>query len=162
MPSGKGRKYKARKSNIDGDLNVLTGAEASFVSKHWLNNILQSRKICKEDKIIVENINKLESYIQSSFYNHSINDKYIAWMPLGYTKDVLFIVVIESTDSENIVKLMIHSPFWESAQIESHFLLDALKFHSKKSNKKLELTQFLDENIRYKLEWKYLEDRVKE
>ena len=161
MPSGKGRRYRPTTGNPEKDLNLLTGAEASFVSKHWLNNILQHKNICKEDKIIVENINKLEAYIQESFSVHEVDDKYIAWIPPGFTKDILFIVVLETTDDEHIVKLMIHSPFWEPAQIESHLLLDALKIYSKNSNKTLELTKFLDENIRYKLEWKYLQDRLK-
>ncbi len=153
MPSGKGRKYMPSVNNPEEDLNFITGSEASFISKHWLNNILQHKNVCEEDKIIVENINKLESYIQNSFSEHKTNDKYIAWTPPGYTKDILFIVVVETMYNKNIIKLMIHSPFWEPAQIESHFLLNSLKTYSKNSNKTLDVDAFLDENIRYKLEW---------
>ena len=46
MPSGKGRRYRPTTSDPEKDLNFLTGAEASFVSKHWLNNILQYKNIC--------------------------------------------------------------------------------------------------------------------
>ena len=75
MPSGKGRRYRPTKNDLEKDLNLLTGAEASFVSKHWLNNILQHKNICNEDKIIVENINRLEEYIPESFSNHKVDDK---------------------------------------------------------------------------------------
>ena len=159
MPSGKGRRYIPTKHNLETDLQPLTGAEASFVSKHWLNNILQSKRVCEEDKVIIEKINSLETYIQTRFSDEGPNmGTYLAWIPNGYTKDILFIAVLDITEDEHIVKLLINSPFWESAQIDNRFLLGSLEDFSIKSNKKLEMESFLNENIRYKLEWRCLYD----
>lgn len=158
LPSGKGRRYIPTKRNLESDLEPLTGAEASFVSKHWLNNILQSKHVCEEDKHVIDNINKLETYIQTQFTDEGPNiGTYFAWIPKGYTKDVLFIVVLDVTEDKNIIKLLINSPFWESAQIDNHFLLGSLEDFSRKSGKQLEMETFLNENVRYKLEWRCLE-----
>ena len=156
LPSGKPRKYRATKSKLTNDLNVLTATEASFISKHWLNNILQAPQICHEDIHIVENINKLEEHIQDSFSDNSEQyDTYIAWVPPGYTRDVLFLIVLREYKNKNILKLLIHSPFWESAQIESQYLYDALNYYSIVNHKTLDTDEFFDENIRYKFEWGY-------
>ena len=58
--------------------------EASFISKHWLNNILQPKQICQEDVLIVENINLLEVFIQNQFTEHQeLGVEYLAWAPTG-------------------------------------------------------------------------------
>ena len=64
LPSGKDRVYKYNRQNPEKDLKKITPMVASFVSRHWLNNILQPAQICEEDAMIVEKINNLEQYIQ--------------------------------------------------------------------------------------------------
>lgn len=154
-PSGKSRIYTPNKTSPYEDLKSISASEASFVSRHWLNNIIQSQLINQEDISIVDNINKLEEHIQHVFSNHEeVSNVYFAWIPKGgYMKDVLFIVVLEVRDDRNILKVLIQSPFWDSSQINSKYLLKSLEDFSKISNRKLDLYEFYEENIRFKLEW---------
>ena len=154
-PSGKSRKYTPNKISPYEDLKSISASEASFVSRHWLNNIIQSQSINQEDISIVDNINKLEEHIQHVFSNHEeVSNVYFAWIPKGgYMKDVLFIVVLEVRDDRNILKVLIQSPFWDSSQINSKYLLKSLEDFSKISNRKLDLYEFYEDNIRFKLEW---------
>ena len=163
-PSGKSRKYTPNKISPYEDLKSISASEASFVSRHWLNNIIQSQSINQEDISIVDNINKLEEHIQHVFSNHEeVSNVYFAWIPKGgYMKDVLFIVVLEVRDDRNILKVLIQSPFWDSSQINSKYLLKSLEDFSKISNRKLDLYEFYEDNIRFKLEWYNLNLKLNE
>lgn len=155
LPSGKDRVYKYNRSNPEKDLKKITPNEASFISRHWLNNILQPKKIHEEDVIIVEKINTLEQFMQDHFTrNKEVQIEYLAWMPQGITEDILFLIVLESYENENILRMLINSPFWESKQISSECLLESLVSYSAIRNKSLNIESFLTNNIRYKLLWK--------
>tara|TARA_Y100000768_G_scaffold385225_1_gene370928 strand:- start:1665 stop:2243 length:579 start_codon:yes stop_codon:yes gene_type:complete len=163
-PSGKSRKYTPNKISPYEDLKSISASEASFISRHWLNNIIQSQSINKEDITIIDNINKLEEHIQHVFSNHKeVSNVYFAWIPKGeYMKDVLFILVLEVRDDRNILKVLIQSPFWDSSQINSKYLLKSLEDFSKISNRKLDLYEFYEDNIRFKLEWYNLNLKLNE
>lgn len=154
-PSGESRKYRPNRLSPYEDLKSISASEASFVSRHWLNNIIQLRSVNKEDISIVDNINKLEEHIQYVFSNHEeVSNIYFAWIPTGgYMKDILFLAVFQVHDDRNILKLIIQSPFWDSSQINSKYLLKSLEDFSKISNRNLDLYEFYEDNIRFKLEW---------
>ena len=154
LPSGKDRVYKYNRNNPELDLKKITPMEASFVSRHWLNNILQPKKICEEDALIVEKINTLEQFIQDQFSRHNeIKIEYLAWMPQGVTQDILFLVVIEKCEDKDILRMLINSPFWESKQINTECLLESLNCFSSIRDRSLDIDTFLSNNIRYKLLW---------
>tara|TARA_B110001450_G_C17575675_1_gene462705 strand:+ start:246 stop:818 length:573 start_codon:yes stop_codon:yes gene_type:complete len=155
LPSGKERVYKYNRCNPELDIKKITLNEASFVSRHWLNNILQPKRICQEDALIIEKINSLEKFIQEQFTdNREVEFQYLAWTPQGITQDILFIIVVETTENENILKMLINSPFWESNQINTECLLESLCCFSNVTGKKLEINSFLSNNVRYKLIWR--------
>ena len=155
LPSGKDRIYKYNRNNPENDLKEITPMVASFVSRHWLNNILQPEQICEEDAMIVEKINCLEQYIQEQFtHQDEINVDYLAWTPKGITEDILFLIILEKREDKYILRMLINSPFWESKQISSECLLESLKSYSAKNDKTLDIETFLSNNIRYKLSWK--------
>jgi len=155
LPSGKDRVYKYNKNNPESDIKKITAMEASFISRHWLNNILEPKRICEEDTLIVEKINSLEEFIQTQFTNHKeLGVEYLVWSPQCITNDILFLIVIETFESKNVLRMLINSPFWESKQISNDYLLKSLKRYSSMKGKVLYINDFLDENIRYKLMWK--------
>lgn len=157
LPSGQDRVYKYNRSNPELDLKKITPMEASFISKHWLNNILQPKQICQEDVLIVEKINLLEEFIQNQFTEHQeLGVEYLAWAPQGITSDILFLIIMESFESNYVLRILINSPFWESRQIGTECLLESLTQYSEKKGKELNIDDFLSENIRYKLLWKDL------
>jgi len=154
LPSGKDRIYKYNKNNPEMDLKQITPMEASFVSRHWLNNILQPKKICEEDTLIVEKINALEQFIQEQFsLPNEMKIEYLAWMPQGVTQDILFLVLLESYEDKDILRMLINSPFWESKQINTECLLESLNCFSSIHDKTLDIDTFLENNIHYKLLW---------
>jgi len=155
LPSGKERLYKYNRKSPESDLQKISPKEASFVSRHWLNNILQPKQICPEDSLIVEKINILEQLIQDQFTQYrDINIEYLAWMPQGITADILFIIVIENRSDRNVLRMLINSPFWEAKQISNECLLESLTKYSCVHNKTLDIEDFLTENIHYRLIWR--------
>lgn len=161
LPSGKDRVYKYNRNNPELDLKKITPMEASFISRHWLNNILQPKKICEEDKIIVDKINSLEEFIQEQFTQHNeLGVEYLAWAPQGITSDILFLIIMEKFESNYVLRILINSPFWESKQIGTECLLESLTQYSKKNNKELNIDDFLSKNIRYKLVWKDIQKEM--
>lgn len=153
LPSGQPKKYWSNKKNKAYDLKTISYSHASVITKHWLNNILNFKKICKEDEHIVERINKLEAYIQE---HRSFTDMYLAWMPQGVMKDVLFIVVNKIDPFNKNVKVMmvIQSPLWEPTQIESEELKESLEALAASTNSTLDLSYLYQTDSRYKLAWK--------
>lgn len=159
LPSGQQRFYKYNRDNPELDLKNITPTEATFVSRHWLNNILEPNKICEEDKLIIEKINLLESFIQTQFTEHGeVNVRYLAWVPKGITTDVLFIIVMKSFESNDTLQILINSPFWDSNHIGTDCLLESLRHYSKKNGKDLNINDFMSENIRYRLAWKDIKE----
>ena len=155
LPSGKDRVYKYNRKNPENDLKKITPMVASFVSRHWLNNILQPAQICEEDAMIVEKINNLEQYIQEQFTHHNeFKIEYLAWTPQGITEDILFLIVLEKYEERHLLRTLINSPFWESKQISSECLLESLNCYSKSKDSVLDIESFVENNIRYKLLWK--------
>jgi len=155
LPSGKDRVYKYNREHPENDLKNITPAVASFVSRHWLNNILQPTKICQEDAMIVEKINSLEQYIQDQFtHENDFKVEYLAWTPQGITEDILFLIILEQYEEKNVLRTLINSPVWESKQISNECLLESLICYSSNEDKVLDIEPFLTNNIRYKLLWK--------
>ena len=161
LPSGQDRVYKYNRRHPEFDIKKITPMEASFISRHWLNNILEPKKICEEDKLIVEKINSLEDFIQNQFTEcKELNVNYLVWAPPYITNDILFIIVIETFGSNDILRILINSPFWESRQISTEYLLESLKQYSNSRNKTLNIDDFLENNVRYKLMWKNFKTEI--
>lgn len=158
LPNGNIRKYISS-SKPSEDLVMIGHSKASFISKHWLENILKHLIANEKNKKfigykdhpdlhIIMKINELENYIQE---NRGTNDYYMAWMPkclYGY-KDVLFIVVCQDNTSGFCVKRIIQSPFWSSEQIESIELKNALESMSTHVN----MNDLYYSYPRYELAW---------
>lgn len=155
LPSGQDRIYKYNREHPEFDVKRITPMEASFISRHWLNNILEPKNICEEDKLIIEKINFLEDFIQNKFTEHKeIGVEYFVWSPQCITNDILFIAVMETNESNYILSILINSPFWEFRQISTECLLESLTQYSNLRNKTLIIDDFLETDIRYKLLWK--------
>uniref|UniRef100_A0AB39JB30 Uncharacterized protein n=1 Tax=Florenciella sp. virus SA2 TaxID=3240092 RepID=A0AB39JB30_9VIRU len=154
LPSGKKKKYNPNNEHPEKDLKKIKPSEASFISRHWLNNILQSKQICQEDEYILHKINHMEQFIQDQYtFNEQVYYEYLAWCPQGITTDVLFLVIVEKKYNKIILRLLINSPFWECSQISNDYLLKSLKQYTNLKRSELDLTDFLNENFRYKLDW---------
>tara|TARA_A100001011_G_scaffold400547_1_gene516114 strand:+ start:858 stop:1427 length:570 start_codon:yes stop_codon:yes gene_type:complete len=154
LPCGNDRVYKFNRDNPELDLEKITASAASFISRHWLNNIIQPKQICQEDALIIEKINKLEQFMQDQFTRHREMDiEYLAWMPKGISSEILFLIVIEAKEEKHILRMLINSPFWESKQISTDCLLNSLNSFSVSHGKTLDIDSFLKNNIRYKLIW---------
>lgn len=163
LPSGQDRVYKYNRNNPELDLKKINPTEASFISRHWLNNILEPKRICEEDKLIIEKINLLESFFQTQFTQYGESGvEYLAWAPKGITNDILFIIVMDSFESNYVLRILINSPFWESKQIGTECLLESLTQYSRANGKELNIDDFLSENIRYKLVWKDIKKDISE
>jgi hypothetical protein len=157
MPSGKPREYKQNPNRPEKDIKQISPSEASFISMHWLNNILVPKIICQEDEYIIQNINKLEQFIQDKYTQHQEpNPEFLIWKPRGYKSDILFLIVLEPDIEQNkyFLKILINSPFWDHSQINTFYLLDSLNKYLHKKGKILDIEPFLNENIRYNLIWK--------
>uniref|UniRef100_A0A6C0KYG4 Uncharacterized protein n=1 Tax=viral metagenome TaxID=1070528 RepID=A0A6C0KYG4_9ZZZZ len=154
LPSGKDRVYKFNHNNPELDVGKITASAASFVSRHWLNNIILPKRICQEDTLIIEKINKLEQFMQDQFTRHREMDiEYLAWMPQGISSEILFLIVVEAKEDKLVLRMLINSPFWESNQISTDCLLESLNSFSLIRGKTLDIDSFLSNNIRYKLIW---------
>lgn len=153
LPNGK-KTYVSRNPPHE-DLIVITPSKASFVSKHWLANIINDMMTRNKhyynehpDLHIIHQINQLEHYIQE---NRKQNDHYLAWMPKcnSGSKDVLFIIVCQTNKTGCYVKLVIPSPYWSPDQIKSCELKRSLE----SLNSSMNFTILYDTDIRYKLAW---------
>lgn len=154
LPNGKKKTYVSRNPPHE-DLILITSSKASFVSKHWLANIInhmtsRDKRYYHEhpDLHIINRINQLENYIQE---NRKPNDYYLAWIPKcnSGSKDVLFIIVCQSNPSGCYVKHVIQSPYWSPDQIGSCELKRALE----SLNSSMDFTVLYDTDMRYKLAW---------
>uniref|UniRef100_A0A6C0JUD5 Uncharacterized protein n=1 Tax=viral metagenome TaxID=1070528 RepID=A0A6C0JUD5_9ZZZZ len=154
FPNGKKKTYVSRTPPHE-DLVLINPSKSSFVSKHWLANIINTmttrdKRYYNEhpDLHIINRINQLEHYIQE---NRKQNDYYLAWMPkCKYgSKDVLFLIVCQTTNTGFYVKHVIPSPYWSPDQIGSCELKRALE----SLNSSIDFTVLYDTDMRYKLAW---------
>ena len=159
MPNGNPRIYQSS-LDLTLDLKVITIQEASFISKHWLNNIIDANgNSCKEDVQIIDKINNLETYRQNleKLGTSSNNETMIlAWIPKGVYNDLLFIICceVDRPNRDLYINLLIQSPFWDSSQIESIVLKESLEQLAKRTNCTLNLDTLFASDSRYKLAWK--------
>lgn len=159
MPNGKSRKYKSS-ADLTLDLKVITIQEATFISKHWLNNVIDKNgNSFKEDLQIIDRINKLEMYRQKLENKNELNKNetmILAWMPKGIYNDLLFIVCceVDKVNRDLYVNLLVQSPFWESSQIESVVLKNSIEHLAERANCTLNLDTLYNSDSRYKLAWK--------
>ena len=181
LPNGKSYKYIANKLSPSNDLKVIEPSQAAIISRNWLQNIIadmfsstnqkrlkddfnDNNLVNYDDLHIVTNINKLESYIHSSYEEKFKNKKkdilllFLAWMPESThgRKDALFIIVVEidSQKKEFIIRHLVQSPFWEPSQIDSNELRLALENQNEKQNcTTINLDYLYENDLRYKLAW---------
>tara|TARA_B100001093_G_C26827871_1_gene1014839 strand:+ start:994 stop:1587 length:594 start_codon:yes stop_codon:yes gene_type:complete len=164
LPSGKDKKFYFNKSKRNEDLKIISPANVNLLTKHWLNNILScSKEIYPEDKYIVQQIDLINEYIKSytkKLYTNTNNDNVkninIAWCPKGYYKEIIFIVIGEILLQERIllIKYVIHSPFWDTSQIDSVNLKYALEdLINDIDDLQLDLSYIYENDERYKLFW---------
>jgi hypothetical protein len=159
MPNGNPRKYQSR-LDLTLDLKVITIQEATFISKHWLNNIIDvNGNSCKEDIQIIDKINNLEIYrqnLENKGTTRNNETMILAWMPKGVYNDLLFIVCceVDRPNRDLFVNLLVQSPFWDSSQIESIVLKESLEQLAIRANCTLHLDPLYNADSRYKLAWK--------
>jgi len=153
------------------DLIRITPSQASSYSKKWLEEMIfditkNNKYDFKLEKLpqklfelnnahIVMNINQLEDYINN---HRSINDIYLAWMPLSRkkTKSVLFIVVgeIDTLNKIFLVKQLVQSPNWDPLEICSNELRNALvNYTGNLDSCHIDLSYLYEHDLRYKLSW---------
>ena len=98
-PKKQPRIYKANKKFPSKDLYIMTPTEASFTSKFWLAQCLESKS--RGDEHIIKSINDIESYFLRMQQEEEQNKQslYLAWMPEGKfkygVKNILYIAVSE-------------------------------------------------------------------
>ena len=95
MPKKQPRIYKANTEFPSKDLYIMTPSEASFVSKHWLAECLETND--KGSEHIIKAINQMESHLMESQHESENKDMplYLGWIPKGKKKSVLYITVGE-------------------------------------------------------------------
>ena len=164
LPSGNKKIFQPNKLERNKDLILVSPANINLLTKHWLNNILAcSKEIEPEDKYVIKQIDDINEYIKGNtrkIYNKTndcnIKNLYIAWCPKGYFKEIIFIVVgdILLEERKYKVKYVLHSPFWDSTQIDSIHLKYALEdLINNIDNFKLDLSYLCKNDERYKLSW---------
>lgn len=154
MPNGQPRKYFPNVKNRKNDIKYIDSEMTSFIAKHWINNIVVSPRINKEDKHILKRLSRLNVFLQ---HCNTPNILFMVWSPSGVYNEVLFIIVARTKMKRNkkhlCVNLLIQSPFWDSQQVESKELKLALEHLCECSNMELDLSFVYNWDFRYKLEW---------
>lgn len=149
------RNFIYNKKSPSSDLRPISGSQASYISRFWLDAIIKNKpSIAIEDKHVVGQINRLENHIQNNFND---KDMYLAWMPQGDTIEVLFLIVlkVDIYKQQMIVQHMVQSPNWSYDQIKSSKLRNSLKDTASKSGTILCLTQLYKAEPRYHIDWEY-------
>lgn len=152
----KKRKFFSDKTSPANDLKVITPKEASVITRYWLSNIMVDNIINVEDESLVEKINKAEQYFQNQFTQfNTYNDLFLAWAPQGNVKEICFIVfsTVNHIDKRLIVNLLISNPNWDSIQISTLELKNALEDLTTKSNAYLDLDLLYKDDLRIKYDW---------
>ena len=164
LPSGNKKIFQPNKLERNKDLILGSPANINLLTKHWLNNILAcSKEIEPEDKYVIKQIDDINEYIKgntrkiySKTNDCNMKNLYIAWCPKGYFKEIIFIVVGDILLEERTykVKYVLHSPFWDSTQIDSIHLKYALEDLINNIDEfKLDLSYLYENDERYKLSW---------
>ncbi|MGA1049426.1 MAG: hypothetical protein ACO3UU_15595 [Minisyncoccia bacterium] len=115
---------------------------ASYITKHWLDNVLSMRVKNLYDLPNVSQINALESYIQD---NRQSNDYYMAWMPQNH---ICFIAVCQEKEGFKLRQL-VSSPDWTPEEVPSLELKHALET----SFPGIKMDDFYKYDPRYQLAW---------
>ncbi len=149
LPNGEVRRYVVNKEAPSSDLFAVERKEACIIAKHWMNNIAVQPEVPQEDAHIVERIDRLCDFAESDEDERNV---YLVWMPKGVMRDVLFITII-NVGVHLTVCLLVPSPYWDSTQIDSHKLKEALHHLACESGYSLDLTFLYKNDVRYKLAW---------
>ena len=164
LPSGNKKIFQPNKLERNKDLILVSPSNINLLTKHWLNNILAcSKEIEPEDKYVIEQIDHINEYVKNNtrdIYtkgnNSNVKNLYIAWCPKGHFKEIVFIVVGEILLEERtyLVKYILHSPYWDSTQIDSVHLKYALEdLINNVDVLSLDLSYLYENDERYKLSW---------
>lgn len=185
LPNGNIVKFTPNKNDPTKDLLLVTPGKASIITKNWLNNIIMDifnspsnvrengfnkKGLFEYDELhIVQNINKLEEFISSTYtQNYKENENtiskniFLVWNPIGNNgkRDELFIigVQIHLKNKEFIIKHLIQSPYWDPIQIDSIELKKALIIQNKKNNcTKINFDYLFENSNRFKYSWQIWE-----
>ena len=164
LPSGHSKKFEVNKLERNKDLKLMSAANVNLLTKHWLNNILScSKEINPEDKYVIQQIDNINEYIRHNtrkIYTKTndcnMKNLYIAWCPKGYFKEIIFIVVGELLLEERsfLIKYILHSPYWDTSQINSVNLKYALEdLINNIDDFKVDFSYLYENDERYKLSW---------
>ena len=177
LPNGKPLKYVANKKSPSSDLKIISPAQASLITKNWMENIVvgifndENKKLQEktfssksifdyDDLHIVTNINQLEQYIQDSYSVSKEKRKtlFLAWNPqeIHGQNNIIFIIVVYILieKQEFVIRHLVQSPFWDPSQIDSNQLKIALEDQNCKNNcTTINLDYLYENDLRYKLAW---------
>lgn len=180
LPNGMPRKFIPNISEPRKDLKLISPAQASLITKNWLNNIVLdivnkknksdlNKGMEYDDLHIVTNINKLNMIIDDAQnklvnewtnminnYNYSV--LIFAYNPKGLQgiNEVLFLVIakLDRENKELKIKNIIQSPFWDEEQISSINLKNSLIDQNDYTNMtSISFDYLYDDNQRFKLAW---------
>lgn len=148
-PSGGARWYIPSPSP-SRDLRLATASEASYVNRQWLDAILKNG-VPPEDDHVIDAINRFEQRLQEN----GGFDKYAIWTPSGYANgDVLFLVVTSFETQDRVeIHHVVQSPYWDSDQISSLNLKDALTDLAHQDGAEIHFDHLYRSNDRYRLAW---------
>lgn len=158
--------------NPSNDLQILTVGEASYITKSWVDTLLNTtpntfgfgdyanyaKYRMDSYSHLFNDINKFEGYLQ---YHRNENDIYLAWRPVlknEWTKTETLCVVAVNIDLETRkfnVNSIIESPLWKSSfEVDSARLKRGLEY----INEKVKYTEInyeplLKSSVRYYLSW---------
>lgn len=149
LPSGKPHSYIPNSNTPFADLQSITAAQARFVGKHWVNNIVAHGPIAHEDFHLVRAIKAMYDTIHEC----DNRDVFLAWTPSGSSNDVLFIVAAKVKGGRLHVIHIIPSPFWSTEQISSVHLRSSLVALAAECNRALDLIELHESDHRMRLMW---------
>lgn len=159
--------------NPKKDLQKISTQQTNIIYRNWYNQIMEhfhEIQFCTyldepnkeidpfqyfQFKHILDKINIIEGYFQSSFKNDLL---YLAWMPHHNTSDhnkhILALIVCHEYEECIILKSIIPHPGWSSRNIDSKELRKCL-FALENDSKYLNITEFLNNtnNVRFCLDW---------
>ena len=180
LPNGMPRKFIPNTQEPRKDLKLISPAQASLITKNWLNNIVLdivnnkndpdlNKGLEYDDLHIVTNINKLNIVIDDvqnklsnewtnmiNNYNYSV--LIFAYNPKGLQgiNEVLFLVIakLDRENRELVIKNIIQSPFWDEEQISSINLKNSLIDQNDHTNMtSISFDYLYNDNLRFKLAW---------
>lgn len=154
LPNGQPKRFTPNHASPASDLKEVDSYHAMSIARRWTEDIILHPVINKEDKHIIERIQRFENFIHTNEDQRYFN---FVWEPIGQTNEAIFIVLLHVNDKTNTLRLslVIPSPYWESSQIESLELKRAIENFALKTKKTLCLDRFYQNDIRFRLEWKY-------